>query len=275
MVPGRGAQGRHGRLRPREGLHDHQALRLRRVGAHAARHGPAHQGDRPRQRLLPAVRAEEPAGAREGARGGLLARVRVGDDRRRGRARGAARDPADVRGDHLLDLREVGAVLAGPARPHQPVGERGPLGEGHPPLPAHDRVPLAGGPHPPRHRRGGSGGDAQDARRLPGLLRGDAGHAGALRPEDREREVRRCAQDLRDRGADGRRPGAAGRDEPQPRPALLRGLRHRVPGQEPGAGQAVVHLVGDLDPDDRRAHHDPRRRLGARPAAEGGARTRS
>ena len=180
MVPGRGAQGRHGRLRPGEGLHDHQALRLRRVGEHAARHGPAHQGDRPRQRLLPAVRPEEPARAGEGARRGLLARVRVGDDRRRGRARGAARDPADLRGDHLLDLREVGAVLARPAGAHQPVGERRPLGEGDAALPAHDRVPLAGGPHPPRHRRGGAGRDAQDARRLPGLLRGDAGHAGAL-----------------------------------------------------------------------------------------------
>ena len=78
--------------------------------------------------------------------------------------------------------------------------------------------------------------------------RGDAGHAGALRPEDGEREVRRGAADLRDRGADGRRPGAAGGHEPQPRPALLRGLRHRVPGQEPGAGEAVVHVVGDLDP---------------------------
>ena len=258
MVPGRGAQGRHGRLRPGEGLHDHQALRLRRVGEHAARHGPAHQGDRPRQRLLPALRPEEPARAGEGARRGLLARVRVGDDRRRGRARGAPRDPADLRGDHLLDLREVGPVLARPAGADQPVGERRPLGEGHAALPAHDRVPLAGGPHPPRHRRGGAGRDAQDAGRLPRLLRGDAGHAGARRPEDGEREVRGRAADLRDRGADGRRPGAAGGDEPQPRPALLRGLRHRVPRQEPGAGEAVVHVVGDLDPDDRRAHHDPR-----------------
>ena len=36
-------------------------------------------------------------------------------------------------------------------------------------------------------------------------------------------------------------------------------------------GEALVHLVGHLDPHDRRAHHDPRRRLGPRPAAEGGA----
>ena len=30
-------------------------------------------------------------------------------------ARGAARDPPDLRGDHLLDLREVGGLLARPA----------------------------------------------------------------------------------------------------------------------------------------------------------------
>ena len=65
------------------GLHDHQALRLRRVGEHAARHGPAHQGDRPRQRLLPAPHPQELPRAGEGARRGLLARVRLGDDRRR------------------------------------------------------------------------------------------------------------------------------------------------------------------------------------------------
>ena len=48
-----------------------------------ARHGPAHQGDRPRQRLLPALHPQEPAREGEGARRGLLARVRLGDDRRR------------------------------------------------------------------------------------------------------------------------------------------------------------------------------------------------
>ena len=247
VVPGRRAEGRHGRLRPGQGLHDHQALRLRRVGAHAARHGPAHQGDRPRQRLLPALHPEEPARAREGARRGLLARVRLGHDRRRGRARGAARRAAHLRGDHLLDLREVGALVARPAGADQPVGERRPLGEGDAAVPAHDRVPVAGGAHAARDRGRGRGGDAADARRLPRLLRGDAGDAGAPRAEDGEREVRGRAAHLRDRGAHGRRPRAAGRHQPQPGPALLGGLRDRVPrphsssapspGRPPGAAR--------------------------------------
>ena len=42
----------------------------------------------------------------------------------------------------------------------EPVGERRALGDAHAPLPAHDRVPLAGGPHGPRHARGGLGRDA-------------------------------------------------------------------------------------------------------------------
>ena len=45
-----------------------------------------------------------------------------------------------------------------------------------------------------------------------------------------------AAAHLLDRGADGRRQRAAGGHQPQPRPALLRGVRHRVPGPEPAAG---------------------------------------
>ena len=38
---------------------------------------------------------------------------------------------------------------------YQPVGQRRALGEAHPSVPAHHRVPLAGGPHrPPRRGRG-------------------------------------------------------------------------------------------------------------------------
>ena len=37
VVPGRGAQGRDGGLRPGQGLHGHPALRLRAVGEHAGR----------------------------------------------------------------------------------------------------------------------------------------------------------------------------------------------------------------------------------------------
>ena len=50
-------------------------------------------------------------------------------------------------------LRQVGPELPRPAAAAQPVGQRRALGAAAPPVPAHDRVPLAGGPHRPRHRR--------------------------------------------------------------------------------------------------------------------------
>lgn len=57
-------------------------------------------------------------------------------------------------------LPAVGAELPRPAAAHQPVGQRAPLGDAHPPLCAHPRVPLAGEDPPPctlvyaRHRLG-------------------------------------------------------------------------------------------------------------------------
>ncbi len=185
-------------------------------------HGPAHQGDRPRQRLLPALHPQELPREGEGARRGLLSRVRLGHGGGRGGARGAARHPSHVRGHDLLDVREVGPLLARPPRPHQPVGERGALGEGDAALPAHDGIPLAGGAHAARHGGGGRGRDAQDARRLSQLLRRDARDARAHGPKDRQREVRGGAPHLRDRGAHGGRPGPAGGYEPQPRASTSR-----------------------------------------------------
>ena len=58
----------------------------------------------------------------------------------------------------------------------------------------------------------------------------DAGDAGRRGAEEREREVRRRAAHLLDRGADGRRPRAAGRHVAQPRTELRQGVRHHVPG---------------------------------------------
>ena len=86
---------------------------------------------------------------------GFAPEVRVGHPGRQRGARGAPRDPPDLRGHHRHDVRQVGAVLARPADPHQPVGQRGALGEGDAAVPAHDRVPLAGRPHRPRDGRRG------------------------------------------------------------------------------------------------------------------------
>ena len=55
-------------------------------------------------------------------------------------------------------------------------------------------------------------------------------HAGREGPEERQREVRRRAPHVFDRGADGRRPRAAGRDVAQPGTEFREGVRHHVPG---------------------------------------------
>jgi prolyl-tRNA synthetase len=69
----------------------------------------------------------------------------VGDARRQRQARGATRDPPDQRGDHRADVLALDRVLSRPAGAHQPVGERHALGEGYAAVPAHRRVPVAGG----------------------------------------------------------------------------------------------------------------------------------
>ena len=228
---------------------------------------PPLQGDRPRERLLPAVHPREPADEGGRARRRLRAAGRVGDAGRQRGARGAARRPADVRDDHRHDVRQVDPVVARPADPDQPVGERRALGEGDAAVPAHDRVPLAGRAHGARDGRGGRGRDAQDARRLQGLRRDRAGDAGHGRPEDREREVRRRRSHVFDRGADARRPGAAGRHVAQPRAELFEELRHQVPGARQVGAVRLDDVVGRVDAHDRRRDHDARRRGRADPAA--------
>ena len=156
----------------------------RHLGEHAARARRHVQGDRPRERLLPAVHpAELPAEggrARRGLRQGMRGRHAPppGAGRRRQAAsrpgvaaRRAADRPADQRDDHRRDVRQVGAVVPRPADPHQPVGQRRPLGNADAAVPAHGRVPLAGRAHGPRHRRGSPGRDDADARRLRRLRR--------------------------------------------------------------------------------------------------------
>ena len=63
------------------------------------------------------------------------------------------------------------------------------LGEDQPPLPAPPGVPVAGGPHPPRHRRGGHSGDGGPAGVLRPVLRRVSGHARGPGREDRQGEV--------------------------------------------------------------------------------------
>ena len=63
--------------------------------------------------------------------------------------------PADQRGDHRREGQGLGPVVPRPAAAHEPVEQRRPLGAAHAAVPAHHRVPVAGGAHLPRHRAGG------------------------------------------------------------------------------------------------------------------------
>ena len=132
----------------------------------------------PRERLLPAVhpavvpRRRRPSTSRASRRSARSSRTigsrRVPDGKLV--PAGELEEPldraADVRDDHRRRVRELGAELSRPAAAHQPVGQRRALGDAHAAVPAHDRVPLAGGPHRARDARGGRRGDDADARRL-------------------------------------------------------------------------------------------------------------
>ena len=175
------------------------------LGEHAAGAGRHVQGHGARERLFPAVHpAELPAkGGRPrrgfcqrmrgrhaspaGARAGWQAGPRSGLAARR-----AADRAADERNDHRRDVCQVGRVVSRPADPHQPMGQRRPLGAAHAAVPADDRVPLARRAHGPRHGRGGPGRDDEDARRLCRLRRELDGDAGHPRRKDRRRAVSRA-----------------------------------------------------------------------------------
>ena len=91
VVSRRGPPRRAGRLHPGQGLHGDPAVRLRHLGADPAGARQAVQGDRPRQRVLPALHPGQPADQGEGARRGVRAAGRVGHQGRRRGARRAAR----------------------------------------------------------------------------------------------------------------------------------------------------------------------------------------
>ena len=105
------------------------------------------------QRVLPAPHPGVLPAARGRARRGLQPRAGGGHPRRRQAAGGAAGGPADQRDRHRRVHGQVGRVLPRPAAAAQPVGERGALGAAASAVPAHHRVPLAGGPHRARQPR--------------------------------------------------------------------------------------------------------------------------
>ena len=250
MVSAARADGEACGLRARAGHVRHKALRVRDLGACPARPRRPLQGDGPQERLLPAADPRELHEEGGRPRRGLRPGAGVGDDRGQGGAGGAARHSSHLREHHLRLLQELDPELPRPAHPDKPVVQRAALGEGHPSLPEDRRVPLAGGPHRPRDRRGRARGDAADARRLPRLLLRGHGHPRPNRREEPVGAFRGGGRDLHLRGLDGRRARAAGGDQPRPRAELRPRLRHHLSRREPGQGPSLPDLVGLLH-----AHH--------------------
>ena len=241
-------------------MHGHSPRRLRHLGAHAA-HARRHvQGNGTSQRVFPVVHSAELSEQGGRARRGICAGDGGGHAWRREAARGAARRSAHLRDDHLCNVREVGAELSRPAVAHQSVGERRPLGDADAALPAHARVPLAGGAHGARDARRGGGGGAEDARHLPrlhGRVHGDAGHH---RAEDELGALRRRAAYVLVRGDDAGQQGAAGGDVAQSRTEFRQGVRAEVPDRGGRRGLRVEYELGRVDAPGGRTRDDARRR---------------
>lgn len=261
-------------------MHGHQAHRVRALGKDAARLGQALQRHRARQRLLPAVHPHELPRQR-GANGGrvrqrvrgrhaLPPQGRTGQAPARRSVRGtrrAAHRAAHVRNHHLEHVQEVDPELPRPAAAHQPVGERGALGDAHAPVPAHRGVPVARGPHRARHRQRGRRGNAAHGARVPAVRGRVYGGSGAGRAEDRRPEVPRGRLHALHRSHDAGRQSAPSRDEPLPRPELRQSVRRDVQGPEQQGRVRVGDLVGRQHAIDRRPHHDALGRQRPRRAA--------
>ena len=168
-------------------------------------------------------------------------------------AGGAAGRAADLRDDHRRRLPALDQELSRPAAADQPVGQRGALGNAHAPVPAHHRVPLAGGPHRPRRR--GRGARTRRCSMLEvyrAFAEDDAGDAGDRRREAGERALPRRRRHLLDRGDDAGRQGAAGRHLALPRPELRPRPEHPLPERRRRAGVLPHDQLGRLDAADRR-----------------------
>ena len=113
-----------------------------------------HQGDRRRERLLPAVHPRVVPAAGGRARRGLQPRARGRHGRRRQGARGADRRPTHLGDGDRGVPGQVDPELSRPPAAVEPVVQRRAMGAPSPRVPAHERVPLAGGPHRARQPRG-------------------------------------------------------------------------------------------------------------------------
>ena len=130
---------------------------------------------------------------------------------------------------------------------------------------------MAGGPHGPRHARGGRGGGRKDDPRIPAFRRGVDVAARGRGPQVAQRALRRRRGHAHHRGPHAGRQGVAERHVALPGPELRQGVRRAVREQGGQARIRVGHLVGRIDPPDGRPHHGPLRQQRPRAAAQAGA----
>ena len=112
---------------------------------------------------MPMLDPRKPAFEGSGARGRLRSRSGVGHPGRQRKAAGASGYPSHQRDHFLRHVLQVGQFLARSAHEVQPVVQRHALGKEHPSLPAHQRIPVAGGPYHPRHCGRSAGRNHEDA----------------------------------------------------------------------------------------------------------------
>ncbi len=157
----------------------------------------------------------------------------------------------------------------------QPVGQRGPLGAAPAALPAHHRVPLAGGPHRARHLRGRPRlrlADPHDV--YADFMTNVLGIDVVLGRKTAKERFAGAINTLTLEGDDGRRQGAADGHQPRAGPELRQGLQHHLPAAGRRARARLADLLGRLHPDGRRPDHVARRRQRPAGAAAAGGRPR-
>ena len=239
-------QGRAGRQRPGARHDGHPALRLRHLGADAGRgRRAASRPPAPQNAYFPLFIPESYLQREAEHVEGFSPELAVVTARRRQGARGAGRRAAHQRDGHRRVHGQVDPELPRPAAAAEPVGQRGALGAAAPAVPAHQRVPLAGGPHRARHRGG---------RRAPTPARSShdvyadfmvdvLAMPVCVGRKTAQRALRRRHQHAHLRGDDGRRQGAADGHQPRARPELRQGLRHRRTSTTAGTQQHVLDDV--------------------------------
>ena len=262
-----------GRERPGAGHDGHPAVRLRHLGADAGRVDGRIKAAGAENAYFPLFIPESylrrEADHVEGFSPELAV---VTHARRQGARRAHRRAPHQRDGDRRVH-GQVGPELPRPAPAAQQLEQRRAVGAAPPAVPAHHRVPVAGGPHRPRQPRGRRRlRHPHPARRVPDFMVDVLAMPVLVgRKTASERFAGRHQHDDV-RGHDARRQGAADGHQPRAGAELRQGVRHHATSTPKAATQLLLDdLVGLDDPHGRRADHGPRRRSRPRGAAPAGA----